>query len=35
MAWYDADPSRQVVDQKMDALMDRLIAAYETIWPQQ
>ena len=35
MAWYDADPSRQVVDQKMDALMDKLIADYESIWPQQ
>ena len=34
MAWYDADPSRQVVDQKMDALMDQLISAYESIWPQ-
>ena len=34
MAWFDADPSRQVVDQKMDALMDQLIAAYESIWPQ-
>jgi nucleoside-diphosphate-sugar epimerase len=34
MAWFDADPSRQVVDQKMDEVMDKLIAAYETIWPQ-
>jgi nucleoside-diphosphate-sugar epimerase len=34
MAWFDADPSRQVVDPKMDSLMDKLIAAYETIWPQ-
>jgi hypothetical protein len=34
MAWYDADPARQVVDQKFDGLMDRIIAAYESIWPQ-
>lgn len=33
MAWFDADPSRQVVDQKMDEVMDRIIAAYESIWP--
>jgi nucleoside-diphosphate-sugar epimerase len=25
--WYDADPSRQRVDQAMDAMMDRLVAA--------
>ncbi len=29
MAWYDADPARQVVDAEKDALMDRIIAAYE------
>ena len=29
MAWYDADPSRQVVDAEKDAMMDRIIAAYE------
>jgi nucleoside-diphosphate-sugar epimerase len=34
MAWFDADPSRQVVDQKMDETMDKIIAAYESIWPQ-
>jgi len=29
VAWFDADPSRQVIDTEMDARMDRLIAAYE------
>jgi nucleoside-diphosphate-sugar epimerase len=33
LAWFDADPARQVVDQKMDELMDRIIASYESIWP--
>lgn len=26
--WFDADPSRQQVDQRMDALMDQLVAAH-------
>ena len=26
--WYLADPARQVVDEKLDALMDRLAADY-------
>ncbi len=26
MAWYDADPARQVVDEKLDRLMDDIIA---------
>lgn len=29
MAWYDADPARQTVNAELDALMDRIIAAYE------
>ena len=33
LAWYDGDPARQVVDDKVDQLMDRIIAAYESIWP--
>ena len=28
MDWYDADPSRQVVDSDLDATMDRLVAAH-------
>jgi nucleoside-diphosphate-sugar epimerase len=33
MAWYDADPARQKVDERMDRVMDDLIARYESIWP--
>ena len=33
MAWYDADPARQVVDAKFDALTDQIIAAYQKSWP--
>jgi nucleoside-diphosphate-sugar epimerase len=33
MAWYDADPTRQKVDEKFDRLEDELIAKYESIWP--
>ena len=32
MAWYDADPARQVVDPAVDALMDQIIAAFESGW---
>ncbi len=33
IAWYDADPERQVVDEKLDRLMDEIIEAYESAWP--
>jgi nucleoside-diphosphate-sugar epimerase len=33
LAWYDADPARQVVDEKLDHLMDGIIGAYESAWP--
>jgi nucleoside-diphosphate-sugar epimerase len=33
MAWFDADPARQVVVEEMDRLMDRIIAAVEGIRP--
>jgi nucleoside-diphosphate-sugar epimerase len=33
MAWYDADPARQVVDEAWDRMMDRILAAYEAAWP--
>ncbi len=29
IAWFDADPARQLVDAAMDARWDRLIRAYE------
>lgn len=31
VAWFDADPARQVVDEQTNRLFDRIIAAYETI----
>lgn len=33
IAWYDADPARQVVDERADALYDRILAAYQKAWP--
>jgi nucleoside-diphosphate-sugar epimerase len=30
--WYDGDPARQVVDEKMDHLIERIIAVYEGIF---
>ena len=33
MAWFDADPARQSVDQNLDRLMDTLIAAQRSALP--
>ncbi|MEZ4646790.1 MAG: SDR family oxidoreductase [Chloroflexota bacterium] len=33
VAWYDADPARQVVNEALDQVMDRLAAAYAAVWP--
>ncbi len=33
MAWYDADPARQTVDEDLDRLMDEIIAACARIRP--
>lgn len=33
IAWYDADPARQVIDPAFDALQDRIIEAVESIYP--
>lgn len=33
MAWYDADPARQTVDEALERQMDEIIAAYEAAWP--
>jgi nucleoside-diphosphate-sugar epimerase len=33
IAWFDADPARQAVDAEVGGLMDRIITAYESIWP--
>ena len=34
IAWYDADPARQVVDPAVDALHDRIISAVEGVVPE-
>ncbi|MCI0512958.1 SDR family oxidoreductase [candidate division KSB1 bacterium] len=31
--WHEADPARQLVDKKVDRLMDEIITAYEMGWP--
>ena len=33
MAWYDADPTRQVVDENMDQTIDAILAAHTAAWP--
>lgn len=33
VAWYDADPARQVVDEGTNDLIDRILAAYERAQP--
>ncbi|MBI1293453.1 NAD-dependent epimerase/dehydratase family protein [bacterium] len=33
LAWYDANPDRQVINPDIDALTDRVVAAMESIWP--
>lgn len=34
LAWFDADPARRTVDETIDGLMDRIITAYESAWPE-
>jgi len=34
IAWYDADPARQVIDVELDRRMEAMIAAWEGAWPQ-
>lgn len=34
VAWYDADPARQVIDEKHDTLQDQILAAYRQAWPE-
>jgi nucleoside-diphosphate-sugar epimerase len=33
VAWYDADPARQVIDPAMDRTIDAILAAYAQVWP--
>jgi nucleoside-diphosphate-sugar epimerase len=34
LAWYDADPARQVMDPQLDQLMDEIIAQIQAVGPQ-
>jgi nucleoside-diphosphate-sugar epimerase len=34
VAWYDADPARRQIDERFNALADRLIEAMESAWPE-
>lgn len=33
MNWYDADPSRQIIDEVLNQLMDKIISKFETVFP--
>jgi nucleoside-diphosphate-sugar epimerase len=33
VAWYEADPARQVIDPFVEDLIERVLAAYEKSWP--
>jgi nucleoside-diphosphate-sugar epimerase len=33
VAWYESNPAAQTVDEQLDQLMDRMIAAYEGVMP--
>jgi nucleoside-diphosphate-sugar epimerase len=33
MAWFDEDPSRQVIDEAMDRTMEAILADYAKAWP--
>jgi nucleoside-diphosphate-sugar epimerase len=33
MAWFDSDPANRVVDEKLNQTIDRILAAYEKVWP--
>ncbi|MDP9148700.1 MAG: SDR family oxidoreductase [Myxococcota bacterium] len=33
LAWYEAEPSRRVVDEAVEERLDRILASYERAWP--
>ncbi len=33
MAWYQADPARQVVDEALNQRIDQILTAYDKVWP--
>jgi nucleoside-diphosphate-sugar epimerase len=35
MNWFDADPSRQTVDERFNRLCGRILSAYQRAWPNQ
>ena len=34
MAWHDAHPENQIIDTRVDRMMDRIIAGYLSLWPE-
>jgi len=35
ITWFEEDPARQIVDEEHSYLLDKMISAYRTIWPDQ
>jgi nucleoside-diphosphate-sugar epimerase len=33
VAWFEADPARQVTDEKHNRLLDKIVAIYQSAWP--
>ncbi len=33
VTWFDSDPAHRVVDERLNQTIDRILAAYEAIWP--
>jgi nucleoside-diphosphate-sugar epimerase len=33
VAWYDSDPANRVVDEQLNQMIDRILAAYASAWP--
>jgi nucleoside-diphosphate-sugar epimerase len=33
VAWFDSDPANRVVDEKLNGMIDRILTAYEKVWP--
>jgi nucleoside-diphosphate-sugar epimerase len=33
VAWFDSDPANRAVDEKLNQTIDRILAAYEKVWP--
>jgi nucleoside-diphosphate-sugar epimerase len=35
IAWYEADPSRQTIDERLDQIWDKILVAYEKAFPKE